>query len=311
MHKHTCNSFLLLFSVVFLFFLPGCTTEPVETNLLLPVDFSNIPDDMVLTYFHTDKIEIRVQADPKLIELINTESIRYPVDLYTDLEFDPAGDSGSIEPGLHLIPLEEKRIPMDSGIKILSITPPYLSVQLEKKFRKSFKIKVPYTGTPEKGYIALDAATDPANVFLTGPENLVQSIPEVKTKAIDLSGAKENFKKEIPLDLDSSSIISASTPIIIVSVPIQQRLVSKTIDNIPIQVKNSDFSISIEPPEISIQVKGPFETIENKKTLNKIYSFIDLKNLAPGVYVRHATLNIPVDLIMTDASPQVFTIKIE
>ena len=308
--KRYCNILILLL-FLFLFCLPGCTTEPVETDLLLPVDFSNVPKNMVLTNFHTDKIEIRIQAHPKLIERINKKNLRYPVDLYTDLEFDPAGDSDSIEPGSYLFPVEEKRIPMDRGIKILSINPSYLSVQLEKKVSKTFKITVPYIGTPAKGHIALDAATEPASVKLTGAASLIQSIKELKTKPIDLANASEDFKKKIPLDLENPSIISSSDPIIIVSVPIQQQLVSKTIENIPIQIWNSTLKVSIEPSKITIQIKGPFETLNNKEITDQIYSFIDLKGLAPGVYARHAYINIPWDLMMTAAVPQVFTIKIE
>ena len=312
MHKFKlyCNILILLLFLI-LFCLPGCTTEPVETDLLLPVDFSNIPENLILTSFHTDKIEIRIQAHPNLIELINKKNLHYPVDLYTDLEFDPAGDSDSIEPGSYLFPVEEKRIPMDRGIKILSINPSYLSVHLEKKVSKTFKITVPYIGTPAIGHIALDAATEPASVKLTGAASLIQSIKELKTKPIDLANASEDFKKKIPLDLENPSIISSSDPIIIVSVPIQQQLVSKTIENIPIQIWNSTLKVSIEPSKITIQIKGPFETLNNKEITDQIYSFIDLKGLAPGVYARHAYINIPWDLMMTAAVPQVFTIKIE
>lgn len=310
MHKRSCNTCVLFLISVF-FCISGCSTDPVETDLLLPVDFSNVPDNMVLTYFHTDKIEIRIQADPKLIERINTESTRYPVDLYTDLEFDPAGDSDSIEPGAYLIPVEKKRIPMNPAIKILAITPSYLSVQLEKKIKKTFTISVPYTGEPAKGYMALDAATEPASVELTGAAPLIQSIKELKTKPIDLTNAKENFKKKIPLDLENPSIISSSDPIIIVTIPIQQQLVSKTIKNIPIQVWNSTSRVTIEPSYITIRVKGPFETLNNMEIMGQIHSFIDLKDLKPGVYARHAYIDIPVDLVMTDAIPHVFTVKIE
>ena len=312
MHKLKlyCNALILLLILIpFCFY--SCTTEPVETDLLLPVDFSNVPENMVLTYFHTDKIEIRIQTDPKLMEFINKENIRYPVDLYTDLEFDPAGASDSIEPGTYLIPVEEKRIPMDPAIKILSINPSYLSVQLEKKVKKTFKVSVPYTGKPAKGYIALEAATDPASVELTGAAPLIHSIKELKTKPIDLTNINENFKKKIPLDLDNPSITSSSDHIIIATVPIQQQLVSKTIENIPIQIWNCTSAVHIEPSEITIRIKGPFETLGNKEITNQIYSFIDLKGLKPGIYARHAYINIPVDLIMTDAAPQVFTIKIE
>jgi len=302
----------LIFLLVFIVSgFSGCTTEPVETDLLLPVDFSNVPENMVLTSFHTDKIEIRIQAHPNLIELINKENIHYTVDLYTDLEFDPAGDSDSIEPGSYLFPVEEKRIPVDRGIKILSIKPSYLSVQLEKKIRKTFKITVPYIGAPAKGHIALDAATEPASVELIGAASLIQSIKELKTKPIDITNANESFKKKIPLDLENPSIISSSDPIIIVSVPIQQQRISKTIENIPIQVWNSTLKVNIEPSKINIRIKGPFETLSNKEITDQIYSFIDLKGLGPGVYARHAYINIPWDLIMTDAEPQVFTIKIE
>ena len=308
--KRYCNILILLLFLI-LFCLPGCTTEPVETDLLLPVDFSNIPENLILTSFHTDKIEIRIQAHPNLIELINKKNLHYPVDLYTDLEFDPAGNSDSIEPGSYVFPVEEKRIPMDRGIKILSINPSYLSVQLEKKVSKTFKVTVPYIGTPATGHIALDAATEPASVELTGAASLIQSIKELKTKPIDLTNASEDFKKKMPLDLENPSIISSSDPIIIVSVPIQQQLVSKTIENIPIQIWNSTLKVNIEPSKITIQIKGPFETLNNKEITDQIYSFIDLKGLAPGVYARHAYINIPWDLIMTNAVPQVFTIKIE
>ncbi len=106
---HKLKLFLILvFLFLFLFCFSGCSPEHVETDLLLPVDFSNVPENMVLTAFHTDKIEIKIQAAPKLMVLINKENIRYPVDLYTDLEFDPAGASDSIEPGAYLIPVEKK-----------------------------------------------------------------------------------------------------------------------------------------------------------------------------------------------------------
>ena len=117
----------------------GCSSEPVETDLLIPVNFSNIPDNIILTSFHTDKIEIRIQANPKLMEFINKQNLHYPVDLYTDLELDPAGASDSIEPGAYLIPVEENRIPMGSGVKILNIKPFYLSVQLENKITNLLK----------------------------------------------------------------------------------------------------------------------------------------------------------------------------
>jgi len=309
MHRLTrFANVLMLFS--YLFFHASCNTEPFETTLLFPVDFSNIPENMVLTESHTDNIEIRIQAAPRLMERINKESIRYPVDLYTDLAFDPAGDLDSIEPGEYLIPVYKKRIPMSPAIKILNVKPAYLSVRLEKKVRKTFRIRVVYTGTPAQGYAALDATAEPPSIELTGPASVIESIFELKTKPIDLTNVNEGFKKKIPLDLEDPSIVSSPDQVVTVTVPVEQQLVSKTIENIPILLWNAAFPVTIEPPRITVSIKGPFDKVSKKEILARIYSYIDLKGMKPGVYVRHAYINIPVDLIMTNASPQVFTIKI-
>jgi len=309
MHKPV----LFFSSLIFLsclFLVTGCNTTPVETDLLFPVDFSNIPENMVLTEFHTDKIEIRIRAAPRLMERLNKESIRYPVDLYTDLAFDPAGDFDSIEPGEYLIPVYKKRIPMNPAIKILTIKPSYLSVRLERKVRKTFQVRIPYTGTPAQGYTALEAAADPPAVELTGPASVIESISELKTKSIDLTNVNEGFKKKIPLDLEDPSIVFSPDQVVTVTVPVEQQLVSKTIENVPVLAWNTAFPVKIEPAGITISIKGPFEKLSKKEVLGRIYSYVDLKDMKPGIYVRHAYINMPVDLIMTDASPQVFTIKI-
>jgi len=305
MHKF---QFLFLF---YFFYFTGCTAEPVETDLLIPVDFSNVPYNLIMTDFQTDKIEIKVQAIPELITHINSQNLLYPVDLYTDLEFDPAGASSSIEPGRYLIPIEKNRIPMGNGIKILSIKPSYLRVKLEKKISKTFKVTAPYSGKPAKGYIALEAAVQPSRVELSGAADLIHSIKDLKTKPVDLTNARTSFKKQIPLDLDNLSTVLPSKHIIDVNVPVQQELISRTFKDIPIKILNCPYSADIEPDKITIQIKGPFETLNNTVIIDQIHSFIDVKNLKPGVYARHAYINIPVELIMTSAVPQVFTIKIE
>lgn len=298
---------LILFFLAF----SGCTPEPAETDLLLPVVFSNVPSDMVLTSFNTDKIEIRVQAEPRLIQMINEENIHYPADLYTDLEFDPAGASESIWPGNYVLPVDKNRIPVDPAIKILDITPPYLSVHLEKKVTRTFKVTVPYTGQAAQGHIFLEAACDPANVTLTGAQSLINSIDVLRTKPIDLNNASETFKKNIPLDLEDHKLYSASNSIIIVTVPIQERRVAKEFNDLPIQVWNTDSQVSIEPGFISVSIKGPFDAMGNKEVTDQVFAYIDLKDLQPGVYARHVNINVPVGMIMTGADPQVFTVKIQ
>ncbi len=291
--------------------MPGCLQEPVNTSLLLPVEFTNVPENMVLTYYHTDKIEVRIKAHPRVMDALNQKSIQYPADLYTDLEFDPAGASGSIGPGHYVLPVDQQRIPLDPAINILDITPPFLSVRLEDKISKSVPVGVPLEGEPAKGRIFLEAATEPAQVVLTGAQSLVEAIDVVKTKPVDLNNADETFKREVPLDIGDPSLYSASHSIIVVTVPIQEKMVGRTLENIPIRLINGGETARLEPGQITIEIRGPYETMGNKEILDQIYAFVDLAGVKPGVYARHAYINVPVGLMMTGAHPRVFTVKIE
>lgn len=318
--RNLAEQFLCLFSPGFFLMalfaliagLPGCTSEPAETELLLIVDFTNVPDNMILTGFHTDKVEIKIKSSPRTIELLKNENIRYPVDLYTDLEFDPAGDSNSIEPGAYLIPVEEKRIPLGSRkIQILEIEPSYLSVQLERKVSKTVKVSIPCLGDPANGYILLEPIAEPSSVTLSGPGSVISAIEELKTKPVDISNTKETIQAEIPLDLNKLASVHSPVKIISAKIPVHQLLIQKSIENIPVSLLSSGEKATIEPETINITIKGPFEKLSNKQIMDQIHSFVDIKDLKPGIYARHAYINIPAGLMMTDAQPKVFTIKIE
>lgn len=289
----------------------SCAPEPVETHLLLPVEFANVPKGMIVTQYRTDKIEIHIQGDPRLIETLSEKPIHYPADLYTDLDIDPAGASESIGPGYYMLPVEKRRIPMDPAIKILEISPSYLGVRLEKVITREFKVEVPFSGDLHEGLIALAPTTDPTSVILSGAESLINEIQVLKTRPVDLTNARESFRKEMPLDIDSTRLVKADSPIIVVSVQIQEAQVEKSIEHIPIQIRNSSFSARIEPDVMTIAIKGPYSIIHNKETLDRIYAFVDLEGMTPGVYARHSYINIPVGLAMTRSDPRVFTVTIE
>lgn len=299
-------------AVMAIFIFTSCTQEPRETNLLLPVDYANVPGDMILTNFHTDKIEVRIKCQAKRIEKLSKESLVYPADIYTDLAFDPAGGTDAIEPGRYLLPVDKNRIPLGNSASIMNITPSYLSIRLEKKVTRVFKVMVPFIGETAKGYMAISPMCAPSTVTLTGAESLINGINQLTTKPVDLTNANENFKKEVPLDLEQSELFTAAQSIFVVSVQIQPLTGTRTIEQIPIKLLNRpQKNISIEPSAVSIDLKGPQKYLNNTSLTDKIYAFMDLEGLKPGVYARHACIDIPVELVMSNASPRVFTVKIE
>lgn len=288
----------------------GCHSAPEETNLLLPVEFSSTPLNLILTSPSVDKLEIRVSGNQKQIEIIKNMNLKYSVDLYTDLVSDPAGEKVHLDPRTYYIPVLKKRIFIPNGVKILSINPSYIMVSLEKKVVESFYVSVPYTGTTAPGYVALSARIEPAIVILTGPESVIGSIKNLKTKPVDLSKVNESFKKKIPVDLKELNTTSEPA-IVTVFIPIEKKQIIKTFEDIPLELKNAKKKDSVSPSKITLTIKGSHDMLNRKDLKEKIKVSIDAKGLKPGVYVRSAVVDLPLELIMTDAEPEIFTVKIE
>ncbi len=301
---------LLFFQAIL--FCVGCSSKPGESDLLLPVHFLSMPGDLVKIPPFTKNIEIHVKGPGRIIKQMANDNLSYNVDLYTDLSSDPAGDSGSIEPGLYSIPVIENRISLHPGIRITSISPSFIIIKLDKMVKKHFHVFVPYSGKPAPGYIALPSESKPEKVELQGAASVIDSIKSVKTKPVDITGVKESFKREVPVNINKTSGIISKPEIILVSVPIKEKTIIKSFKHIPVKIKNnSTRKIIITPPEMEIQVKGYANILKRKDLKKALRIYIDLKGLGPGVYVRRAIINLPVGMILTNTKPEIFTVTIE
>ncbi|MCF8044419.1 MAG: hypothetical protein K9J83_01060 [Desulfarculaceae bacterium] len=282
----------------------------METSLLIPIRFTSVPSDLIVTSPATENIQIRIRGNPALVDRIESMNLEYYVDLFTELASDPAGFQSGIEPGLYTIPVIEKRIGLPRAAMILDITPSHIRVDLERRAVKILPVTVPYTGKPAPGHKALPAGTDPETVRVEGAMSTIGSLEAITTKPVELNQTKNTFKKKVPLDLEES-FITPSTRIVTATVPVKKKKVSRSFDDLAVKVKNAFYRCSIVPPRISITVKGPYDLVHKSGLEDMFDIFIDLGGLDPGVYNRRAIIELPADLLLIHANPEIFTVKIE
>ncbi|MFO7751513.1 MAG: CdaR family protein [Desulfobacteraceae bacterium] len=307
-HKRYTLSFGFIFLLLLLH--AGCNTEPVKTSLLIPVKFTSVPSGLIVTSRVTEEIQVRIRGKPSLIDQVEMMNLEYYVDLFTDLASDPAGSRVSIAPGTYTIPVIEKRIGLPRGVEIVEMTPSHIRLNLEPLAVKTLPVTVPYTGKPASGHIVLPAITDPIKVRVEGAESKINNLKILKTKPVDLDQSESGFRKKVPLDLDET-FITPSTQVVTATVPVKKKKAVKSFSGLDVEIKNSAFASSLVPEKISITVKGPHDLVHKKGLEENFHIFIDLKGLDPGVYNRQAIIELPGGLLLTEASPEIFTVKIE
>jgi len=269
-----------------------------ETEIFIPVDVGKIPQGLTVTDLPLQGIEVRVRGPKSAIETLSNLKLRYTINL------------SDAHAGVKVVPINHNRIPLPKEISILEVKPSFLTVRIEKEINKQLPVIISFSGKPASGYFVSDAVAKPSAVILRGAEHILDPIDKAVTKPIDVTGLSESFKKEIALDLAEGLEIPDPSKIIIGEIVIAEKVVTRKFHDIAVGGKNTRYAFNITPPVITIEVKGPVNTLEKLHTDKGLHVFVDLKDLKPGVYVRRAAMTLPVKATLVGVNPEIFTVKI-
>ena len=277
--------------------LPAGTNEN-ETQIKVPVVVRNLPPGKMVTGPPFQGIEISMRGPATLLSSLPDLKLQYVLDLST------------METGIHSVPVRVEQLNLPQGLSVVSLQPPSIQVRLETEARKEVAVTVFFKGTPAPGYFVAQTATTPGKVLLRGPKRVLDTVENVSTIPIDVSNVSESFKKEITLDLSADLEMPTPKIPILAEITLSEIIQTKSFSNIKVQGNNSQHAFEITPPVITIDVKGPATLLETLTSSPDFKVYLDIRGLVPGVYVRRASLELPVGMTLISAAPEIFTIRI-
>jgi len=270
-----------------------------ETDIFIPVQPEKISESLTLTPPYPKGIDVRV-AGPKssIKRLINTP-LSYKLDL------------SNVTAGTVSIPVNKELITLPSDVRILKITPSSFNITIEQESIKIVPVTASLVNKPAAGYIVSHVAVSPASVTLKGPKSLLDPMDAIPTTPIDLNGAIESFKKETTLDLAEGMQNINPSKTISVDITIHEKTDTRTFLAVPVKGYNTRYAYHISPPAVDIQVKGPVNVLEKLEPDKSFNVYIDLKGLEPGVYMKPATILLPVGISLIHVEPETFLVEID
>jgi YbbR domain-containing protein len=146
---------------------------------------------------------------------------------------------------------------------------------------------------------------------IIGSEKSLEPIDRLVTRPVSIKDASESFKKEIAVDLPSGvSVGNTGTSLVTAQINIEENVVTHRFENIPVEGRNTVFTVKISPPEISIDIRGPENEVTSLSVGDDITVYVDLTDLSPGVYVRRAQIPLSGGITAVAWDPEVFTVTI-
>lgn len=189
--------------------------------------------------------------------------------------------------------------------------PATLKFTLDREVQKEVPTVVRTAGQPPDGYTVTAARADPSLVLLVGPESILSRLETAPTRPVSLEGRTTDLREKAALDLPGPAVsVSVSGPVD-VEITIQRIMGETVLSGVPVEVLVPEgFRARVQPPAIGLTVKGPVDVLNALARGEGLKVRVDASDLARGVYVRRAVIELPLEAVLAGSDPEVFSVEI-
>jgi len=268
----------------------------IERAVEVPVEFRNIPTDLMVMDNRVDYVVLRLAGPRTLVSTIDSDDLKLLLDLN-------GAKSGSAN-----YPLGSSSFNIPRGVTVSRITPPVIQLRLEPVIKRTLPVTVRFSGKPSFGYKISETAVRPENVVVQGPADEVQRLASVETVPVDIEESRSGFKRKVRLSTDGKSF-SFFPDQVDIAVQLVEEVLQREFKNIGVQARDFDGAYSVTPHSVYLRLSGPKRILGNLK-LGAGQVYLNLKGLGAGDHSVPLGLDLPAEIKVIEQKPQRFKVRI-
>lgn len=276
-----------------------------DTSQGIPVEYVNLSPDYVVS--ETARVRLIVEAREGDLPDLRASDFRARVDVQ------------DIEPGAEVF-LPVNVDSLDESVRVVSVSPERVAVELIEVARQEFQVEVNVTGALPTNFVVTGAEIDPRFVTVSGRPELVRNVDSVQID-VNLSGQRESFEFTGPLVARNSNgdtqVVSLSANQATVRFSIEPVFVEKLV---PVRPQLSgDVAAGFIPTAINIDpafvaINGPPEVLSGitevllepldmtgaSSTITQSRTIIDIPNVSFAS--ESAVVEVVIDPVLCNGS---------
>lgn len=173
---------LFLASVLWIIVSAQRREQITEQAFRLPLQFTGIPEGLIVTSEDFPEfITVRIRGPESRIEAFSARNRSVQVDL-------SQATAGEIDQAI-----TGQQISLQESLTIVSIDPPRVTLQLERRDQKIVPVRPFTVGTLPSDYELGEVSVNPAQALISGPKSAIEETTEVATERIILSERRNSF----------------------------------------------------------------------------------------------------------------------
>jgi YbbR domain-containing protein len=194
----------------------------------------------------------------------------------------------------------------------ISVDPLEVSLDLDQKISKLVPVTPNFRGYLEQGYELVSYSLSPNQVVVDGPLKAMNSLSGLFTEFIELDGRRENFSSTVRIMNRDPLLIIRGDGTTEFSGFIQGLLIIKTLEDMPVAVRNLDerLTVELENERGSLRVEGSQIDLEAHEA-SAFTLFLDCSEIErEGTYTLPIEAELPQGITLIRGEPEEITVRI-
>ena len=200
----------------------------------------------------------------------------------------------------------------DAGSLEITLEPGEITLEIEKKIRKTVEVFPNMTGYPAKGYELAQYFINPSTIQVEGPRSHLENLSTVLTEDIDLTGRTGDFTQRVALsNQDSFLVFPGGSSVEFLGI-VRETVIFKTFTDVGMVMLDLDdrFVLAEPPGKGSIKIQGPQLSLESL-TPEDLFLSVDCSSIqSPGIHTVEARPEVPPGVNVLGWSPENIPLKV-
>jgi YbbR domain-containing protein len=285
------NGKLKVFSLAFAFGLwifVNYGERDTEKTLLVPVEFRNLPAQLVIMGPRIDYIDLRLRGPRSLLEGIRSKRIRLDLD--------------AVRPGVSSFRINADTLNLPRGVRIVRISPAQINLDIAQITTRVVPVRLDTVGNLPQGYTLTTTEILPDKVEVRGPSPIVDKIQAVQTDSFDLTNLTQPVTQTVNLRGPEEETVSYNVEKVLVRVGVQEVITTREFRQLKIEVRDADARTTLRPEQVQVRIRGPQRLMEGINAKD-IEVFVDGVGQNPGLTTVPIAIVLPPGFELVSQEP--------
>jgi YbbR domain-containing protein len=255
----------------------------------VPITYRRLPAGLVIVNHPADWAKVQINGTRTLLSLLNPERLTVRLDL-TGL--GPGQASYKINPSMFVVP---------RGTTVTSVSPSEVILDVDRVVQRDIPVHVDVDGKPASGYEVASAAATPATVMAIGPSRYVNTLAQIATEPLDVSGANTDIERRVDLENPNSAVVLTAIRVD-AKVDVAEKISDREFRAVSVTVRDSDYKFNVAPTRATVTIRGPLLKLQGLDPNGLAY--VDAKELTPGSHEVPLQVEVPDGMLVVRESPE-------